>query len=96
MFFVRTQLWLAIRELWTKLLGHLISAHPFRAGMDDPVVVWLPSIGVTGMTLHRGRFPHWRHNLFVGGLREGGIPGTGQINALSSTSVGKNYGANRC
>jgi aldose sugar dehydrogenase len=64
------------RDYW----GNRISAHPSRTGMEDPIVVWLPSIAVTGMTFYTGnRFPHWRRNLFVGGLREGGIPGTGQI-----------------
>jgi len=64
------------RDYW----GDPVSKHPFREGMEDPIVVWLPSIGVTGMTFYTGdRFPHWKRNLFVGGLREGGIPGTGQI-----------------
>jgi aldose sugar dehydrogenase len=63
--------------------GAPISAHPFRAGMQDPAVVWLPSIGLTGMTFYTGdRFPHWKRNVFVGGLREGGIPGTGQIQRI--------------
>jgi glucose/arabinose dehydrogenase len=67
------------RDYW----GHPISAHPFRQGMEDPIVVWLPSIAVTGMTFYTGeRFPHWKRNVFVGGLREGGIPGTGQIQRI--------------
>lgn len=67
------------RDYW----GAKISPHPFRDGMEDPIVVWLPSIAVTGMTFYTGdRFPHWKRNLFVGGLREGGIPGTGQIQRL--------------
>ena len=67
------------RDYW----GSRISAHPSRAGMEDPVVVWLPSIGVTGMTFYTGdRFPHWRRNLFVAGLREGGVPRTGQIQRI--------------
>lgn len=67
------------RDYW----GDPVSTHPFRLGMEDPVVVWLPSIGVTGMTFYTGdRFPHWKRNLFVGGLREGGIPGTGQIQRI--------------
>jgi glucose/arabinose dehydrogenase len=46
-------------------------------------LVWLPSIGVTGMTFYTSdRFPHWKRNLFVGGLREGGIPRTGQIQRI--------------
>jgi glucose/arabinose dehydrogenase len=67
------------RDYW----GAKISQHPFRKGMADPTVVWLPSIGVTGMTFYSGdRFPHWRRNVFVGGLREGGVPRTGQIQRI--------------
>lgn len=67
------------RDYW----GQPVSKQPSRAGMEDPVVVWLPSIGITGMTFYTGdRFPHWKRNLLVGGLREGGIPGTGQIQRI--------------
>jgi glucose/arabinose dehydrogenase len=31
--------------------------------------VWVPSIGISGMTLYTGdKFPSWRGNLFVGGM----------------------------
>jgi glucose/arabinose dehydrogenase len=67
------------RDYW----GPRISARPTRQGIDDPVVVWLPSIGLTGMTFYMGdRFPHWKRNVFVAGLREGGIPRTGQIQRI--------------
>jgi len=64
------------RDYW----GSRVSDHPSVDGYEDPAVVWLPSIGVTGMTFYTGdRFPHWKRNVFVGGLREGGIPRTGQL-----------------
>lgn len=67
------------RDYW----GAAVSPHPFRYGMEDPIVVWLPSIGITGMTFYTGdRFPHWKRNVFVGGLRQGEIPGTGQIQRI--------------
>ena len=67
------------RDYW----GSKISRRPFRTGMEDPSIVWLPSIGLTGMTFYTGnRFPHWQRNLFVGGLREGGVPRTGQIQRI--------------
>jgi aldose sugar dehydrogenase len=67
------------RDYW----GARLSSRPSRTGFEDPAVVWLPSIGLTGMTFYTGdRFPHWKHNLFVGGLREGGIPRTGQIQRI--------------
>lgn len=60
--------------------GNPISPRPTKAGMEDPQVVWLPSIGLTGMTFYTGdRFPNWKRNIFVAGLREGGIPRTGQL-----------------
>jgi len=35
------------------------------------------------MTFYTGdRFPHWKNNVFVGGLREGGIPRTGQLQRI--------------
>lgn len=47
-------------------------------GMDGPVIYWMPAISVSGMTFYSGdKFPKWKGNLFVGGLRTGEIPGTG-------------------
>ena len=67
------------RDYW----GRQISLRPTRAGMEQPLVVWLPSIGLTGMTFYTGdRFPRWKRNAFVGGLREGGIPRTGQVQRI--------------
>jgi aldose sugar dehydrogenase len=67
------------RDYW----GARISARPSRQGFEDPVVVWLPSIGATGMTFYTGdRFPNWKWNVFVTGLREGGMPRTGQIQRI--------------
>ncbi|RPI55361.1 MAG: PQQ-dependent sugar dehydrogenase [Acidobacteria bacterium] len=63
--------------------GPRISPRPTLEGMEDPQVVWLPSIGLTGMTFYTGdRFPHWKRNVFVTGLREGGIPRTGQLQRI--------------
>ena len=63
--------------------GPRISAQPTRSGFEDPQVVWLPSIGLTGMTFYMGeRFPHWKRNVFVAGLRQGGIPRTGQVQRI--------------
>ena len=60
--------------------GKPVSPRPSRAGFEDPAVVWLPSIGLTGMTFYTGeRFPRWQRNVFVAGLREGGVPRTGHI-----------------
>ena len=63
--------------------GSRIAERPSLDGFEDPAVVWLPSIGITGMTFYTGNaFPHWRRNLFVAGLRQGGIPRTGHIERI--------------
>jgi glucose/arabinose dehydrogenase len=63
--------------------GPRVSARPSLAGVEDPAVVWLPSIGLTGMTFYTGdRFPHWKRNVFVAGLREGGVPRTGHLERI--------------
>jgi aldose sugar dehydrogenase len=63
--------------------GPYVSEHPWRKGTEQPALYWMPSIGVTGMTFYTGdRFPSWRRNVFVGGLREGEIPRTGQLQRI--------------
>lgn len=60
--------------------GRRISAHPTREGIESPLVVWVPAIAVAGMAVYTGdRFPAWKGNVFVGGLMEGRIPGTGHL-----------------
>jgi len=63
--------------------GRRISEHPTRAGIESPLVVWVPAIAVAGMTVYTGdRFPAWKGNVFVGGLTEGRIPGTGHLQRI--------------
>ena len=52
-------------------------------GMTAPVVNFVPSISTTGMAFYTGeRFPAWKGNLFIGGVRYGEIPGTGRIQRI--------------
>ena len=49
--------------------GAAIHAGTHREGMEQPVSVWVPSIGISGLMFYTGsRFPQWRGNLFVGGM----------------------------
>jgi glucose/arabinose dehydrogenase len=60
--------------------GPRISEHPTRAGMESPLVTWIPSIAVSGMAIYTGdRFPAWKGNAFVGAMRVGEIVGTGHL-----------------
>jgi glucose/arabinose dehydrogenase len=63
--------------------GHYLSPTPYRDGMERPHILWVPSIAVSGMMFYTGdRFPNWRRNLFVGGMREGEIARTGQLQRI--------------
>jgi glucose/arabinose dehydrogenase len=49
--------------------GLAIHTGTHRQGMQQPIHVWVPSIGISGMMIYTGdKFPQWRGNLFVGGM----------------------------
>lgn len=49
--------------------GLAIHTGTHRQGMEQPVHIWVPSIGISGMMIYTGdKFPQWRGNLFVGGM----------------------------
>jgi glucose/arabinose dehydrogenase len=57
--------------------------EPTHAGFEMPVVFWMPAISVSGLTFYTGdRFPKWKGDLFVGGLRYGEVPGTGRLDRI--------------
>jgi len=56
------------------------SALPLGPDTEQPLVLWIPSIGPSGLMVYNGdAFPEWRGNLFVGSARRGQIPGTGGL-----------------
>lgn len=49
--------------------GSAIHAATMKEGMEDPLHVWVPSIGISGMMIYDGdAFPQWKGSIFVGGL----------------------------
>jgi aldose sugar dehydrogenase len=60
--------------------GPRVSEHAWKEGMEEPTVVWLPSIGISGMAFYSGdKFPAWKGNLFVGSMRVGELNYTGHL-----------------
>jgi glucose/arabinose dehydrogenase len=63
--------------------GPQVSESTYLEGTLQPVIVWVPSIAVTGMTFYSGRvFGGWERNAFVGGLRWGETPRTGHVERI--------------
>ena len=51
-----------------------------KEGFESPVVYWMPSISLSGMTFYTGsKLAKWKGDIFVGGQRTGEIPGTGHL-----------------
>jgi glucose/arabinose dehydrogenase len=49
--------------------GSRISDVPSKDGIEEPITVWVPSIGISGLMFYTGdKFPDWQGNIFVGGL----------------------------
>jgi glucose/arabinose dehydrogenase len=60
--------------------GTKLSELPIIAGIEAPLVLWVPSIAPTGITVYTGdKIPAWRNNLFVGSARIGEIPRSGGL-----------------
>jgi glucose/arabinose dehydrogenase len=49
--------------------GLAIHSGTHRKGMEQPVHIWVPSIGISGLMIYTGdRFPQWKGNMFIGGM----------------------------
>jgi len=60
--------------------GPRISDTPLGPGIDQPLMLWIPSIAPTGLTFYTGdKIPAWKGNLFVGSSRRGEVPRTGGL-----------------
>jgi glucose/arabinose dehydrogenase len=54
--------------------GGKVSDYTERPGMEQPVHYWVPSIATSGLMFYTGdKFPQWRGNAFVGGLKSQSI-----------------------
>ena len=64
-------------------LGPRVSTNPFREGMDPPVAYWVPAIAPSGLLFYTGdKFPQWKNNLFIGGMRQGEVPRSGHLERM--------------
>lgn len=64
-------------------LGPRVTEKPWQEGMEQPLVFWVPSIAISGMAFYTGdRFPNWKNNVFVGGMRQGEVPRSGHLERI--------------
>ena len=64
-------------------LGPRVSLDPWKEGMEAPLVFWVPAIAISGMTFYTGdKFPNWKNNVFVGGMRQGEVPRSGHLERI--------------
>jgi glucose/arabinose dehydrogenase len=64
-------------------LGPRVSEKPWQEGMEQPIVFWVPAIAISGITFYTGdRFPNWKNNIFVGGMRQGEVPRSGHLERI--------------
>jgi glucose/arabinose dehydrogenase len=64
-------------------LGPRVTEKPWQEGMEQPLVFWVPSIAISGMTFYTGdKFPDWKNNVFVGGMRQGEVPRSGHLERI--------------
>lgn len=55
-------------------IGTKIGEGTAKAGLEQPLYVWTPSIAPSGMAFYKGdAFANWNTNLFVGALRAGAL-----------------------
>ncbi len=60
--------------------GKPISDTPHKDGITRPHLSYVPSIAPGGMVFYTGdKFPAWKNNLFMAGMRMGETPRTGHI-----------------
>ena len=63
--------------------GPRIAKQFWNEGFKEPLVLWVPSIGPSGLAFYTGdAFPQWHGNLFAGSLQEGSIPRTGHVERI--------------
>ena len=69
--------------------GPRVSERPWREDMEQPEIVWIPSIAPSGLVFASSdRFPAWRGDLFSGSLMTGRVDRTGHLERIEFNRQG--------
>jgi len=64
--------------------GTRMTESTSRADLEAPLMYWVPSIAISGMSFYTGdKFPNWKGNAFVGSMFEGRTRGTGHLRRIT-------------
>jgi glucose/arabinose dehydrogenase len=64
--------------------GTKISDLTSRPDLEAPLMYWVPSIAISGMSFYTGdKFPNWKGNAFVGSMFEGRTRATGHVRRIT-------------
>ena len=59
-------------------------------GWNCRVVFWMPAITPSGLAFYTGdKFPNWKNNVFVGGMRQGEVPRSGHLERIDFNDKGE-------
>ena len=69
--------------------GPRVTERPWQENMEQPEIVWIPSIAPSGLVFYSGdRFPAWRGDLFAGSLMTGRVDRTGHLERIELNRQG--------
>ena len=69
--------------------GLRVSERPWQEDLEQPEIVWIPSIAPSGLVFYSGdRFPAWRGDLFAGSLMTGRVARTGHLERIEFNRQG--------
>jgi glucose/arabinose dehydrogenase len=69
--------------------GLRVAEQPWQEQFEQPEIVWVPSIGPSGLVFYTGdRFPSWRGDLFAGSLMIGRVARTGHLERIDLNRQG--------
>ena len=69
--------------------GPRVSERPWQEDMEQPEIVWIPSIAPSGLVFYSGdRFPAWRGDLFSGSLMTARVARTGHLERIELNRQG--------
>ncbi len=69
--------------------GQRVTERPWREDLEQPEIVWIPSIAPSGLVFYSGdRFPAWRGDLFAGSLMTARVERTGHLQRIKFNERG--------